>query len=52
MREKDEQARRFEDLRLKAEQEHEARIATMEDFEEDWSHSQVCILYRWAELKI
>ncbi|KAF8250269.1 N-6 adenine-specific DNA methyltransferas-like protein 2, partial [Wilcoxina mikolae CBS 423.85] len=40
MREKDEQARRFEDLRLKAEQEHEARIATMEDFEEDWNHSQ------------
>lgn len=42
MREKDEQAHRFEELRLKAEAaENERRIVSMEDFEEDWNHSQV-----------
>lgn len=42
MKEKDDQLRRFEELRLKAQQEEEARVvATMADFEEDWNHSQV-----------
>ena len=42
MTEKDEQARRFEELRIKAAAAHADRIATMDDFEEDWNQSQVC----------
>lgn len=42
MREKDEQDRRFEELRLQAERDHEDRIVTMADFQEDWNQSQVC----------
>ncbi|KAI5813822.1 putative N6-adenine methyltransferase-domain-containing protein [Pyronema omphalodes] len=40
MKEKDEQERRFEDLKKKAEQDHEDRIASMLDFSEDWNQSQ------------
>ncbi|KAI5789919.1 putative N6-adenine methyltransferase-domain-containing protein [Pyronema domesticum] len=40
MKEKDEQERRFEDLKKKAEQDHEDRIASMLDFTEDWNQSQ------------
>lgn len=50
MKEKDEQLRRFEELKLKAQQEEEARVmATMADFEEDWNHSQVGIsTHSWS----
>jgi hypothetical protein len=41
MKEKDEQERRFEDLKKNAEQDHEDRIASMLDFTEDWNQSQV-----------
>jgi len=41
MREKDEQDRRFDELRLQAERDHEDRIVTMADFQEDWNQSQV-----------
>jgi cyclophilin family peptidyl-prolyl cis-trans isomerase len=41
MSEKDEQAKRFEELRLQAEKAHESRAFSMADFEEDWNQSQV-----------
>jgi len=40
MSERDEQQRRFEELRGKAEDGHDKRIVTMTDFEEDWNQSQ------------
>jgi hypothetical protein len=44
MSERDEQQRRFEELRGKAEDRHDKRIVTMADFEEDWNQSQVTSL--------
>ena len=48
MREKDEQDRRFDELRLQAERDHEDRIVTMADFQEDWNQSQVGRAEDWV----
>lgn len=44
MTEKDERQQRFEKLKKKAEEDRVERgkIITINDFEEDWQHSQVC----------
>ena len=47
MSERDEQQRRFEELRGKGEDGHDKRIVTMTDFEEDWNQSQVTSAFRF-----